>query len=133
MGKGHQDSKTRYEDFPLEAHLNVDADKLAGEYQEEQGGFHPMINTLPSCPAMLSIGGISVTSNYRKQLIRAFVDPEYIEYLQYKFGWSNETITGIAWKCLKLLAIQRINQDVLLTKICNDLLPTAAALCKRKY
>jgi hypothetical protein len=73
---------------------------------------------------MLSIGGISVTSKYRKQLIRAYVEPEYIEYLQYKFGWSNETITGIAWKCLKL-AIQRINRDVLLTKICNDLLPTA--------
>ena len=31
------------------------------------------------------------------------------------------------------MAIQRINRDVLLTKICNDLLPTATALCKRKY
>jgi hypothetical protein len=31
------------------------------------------------------------------------------------------------------LAIQRINRDVLLTKICNDLLPTATVLCKRKY
>jgi hypothetical protein len=39
-----------------------------------------MIHTLPSCPAMISIGGISVTSNYRKQLIRAYVEPGYIEY-----------------------------------------------------
>ena len=130
--KGHQDNNTKYEDLPLEAQLNIDADELAGEYQEEQGQFHPMIHTLPSCPAMLSKGGISVTSNYRKQLIRAYVEPKYMEYLQYKFGWSNDTITGIVWKCLKL-ATQRINRDVLLTKICNDLLPTATVLRKRKY
>ena len=92
-----------------------------------------MIHTLPSCSAMLSsIGQISMTSNYGKQLIRAYIEPDYIEYLQYKFGWSNEMITGIAWKCLKL-AIQRINRDVLLTKICNDPLPTAAIFFKRKY
>jgi hypothetical protein len=78
--KGHQDNKTRYKDLPLEAPLNVDADELAGEYQEEQGEFLPMMHTLPSCPAMLLIGGISVTSNYRKQLIRAYVEPGYIEY-----------------------------------------------------
>ena len=94
--KGHQDNNTRYEDLPLEAQLNIDADELAGEYQNEQGKFLPIIHTLPSCSAMLSIGGISVTSNYRKQLIRGYVEPAYIEYLQYKFGWSNETITGIA-------------------------------------
>ena len=82
--KGHQDNNTRYKKNPLEAQLNVDSDKLAGEYQEEQGQFHPMIHTLlPGCPAMLSIGGgISVTSNYRKQLIGAYVEPNYIEYLQ---------------------------------------------------
>jgi hypothetical protein len=31
------------------------------------------------------------------------------------------------------LAIQRINRDVLITKVCNDLLPTADTLCKMKY
>jgi hypothetical protein len=130
--KGHQDNNTKYKELPLEAQLNIDADALAGEYQDENGNFKPIVHMLPSCPAMLSIGGISVTSNYRKQLTRAYVEPAYIEYVQNKFGWSNETVTGIAWKCLKL-AIQRINRDVLITKVCNDLLSTAAALCKRKY
>jgi hypothetical protein len=37
-----------------------------------------------------------------------------------------------AWKCLSL-AIQRINQDVLITKVCNDLLSTADTLCKIRY
>jgi hypothetical protein len=81
---------------------------------------------------MLSIRGISVPSNYRKQLIRAYVEPEYIQYLQYRFEWPNETIEIISWKCLSL-AIQRINRDVLITKVCNDLLPTATTLCRMKY
>ena len=130
--KGHQDKNTAYRDLNLEAQLNVDADKFAGDFQLEKGKFRPMVFLLPSCDAMLSIRGISITSNYRKQLIRAYVEPEYIQYLQYKFQWSNEIIEAIAWKCLSL-AIQRINRDVLITKVCNDLLPTADTLYKRKY
>ena len=34
--KGHQDNKTRYKDLPLEAQLTVDADELAGEYQDKK-------------------------------------------------------------------------------------------------
>jgi hypothetical protein len=56
----------------------------------------------------------------------------YIEYLQNLFGWSDEIIGTIAWKCL-LLAIRRINCSVLLTKVCKDLLPTAETLSKYKY
>ena len=41
----------------------------------------------------------------------------------FKFEWSDATIQTIAWKCLQL-AIQRLNRDVVLAKICNDLLPT---------
>jgi hypothetical protein len=130
--KGHQDKDKAYIDLPLEAQLNVDADKFAGDFQIEKGKFRPMVFLLPSCDAMLSIRGISITSNYRKQLIRAYVEPEYIQYLQYKFGWPNDTIEVIAWKCLSL-AIQRIHRDVLITKVCNDLLPTADTLCKMRY
>jgi hypothetical protein len=73
-----------------------------------------------------------VTSNYRKQLIQAYVEPEYMQYLQYRFGWSDTTISSIAWMSFKL-AVNRIQRDVLITKVCNDLLPTAEALCKREY
>jgi hypothetical protein len=60
------------------------------------------------------------------------VEPENIQYLQYRFSWSNEIIEIIAWKCLSL-AIQRIDRDVLITKVCNDLLPTADTLYKMRY
>jgi hypothetical protein len=128
MGKGHQDDDKQYEELPLEAQLNIDADELAGIFQQRSGKSRPIVHILPSCPAMLLIRGISITSNYRKQLIRASVEPAYIQYLQYKFAWSDEAVTMIAWKSLL-----RINRDVVITKICNDLLPTAETLYKRNY
>jgi hypothetical protein len=130
--KGHQDNNKTKAELPLEAQLNIEADELAGEFQTSEGMFRPIVHLLPSCPAMLAIRGISVTSNYRKQLIRAYVEPEYIQYLQYRFEWSNDTIGIIAWKSLSL-AIQRIQRNVLITKVCNDLLPTAATLYKQRY
>ena len=130
--KGHQDKKIKKEDLSLEAQLNIEADELAGSFQQTDGKFRPLVHLLPSCSAMLSIRGISITSNYKKQLIRAYVEPAYIQYLQYRFEWPDSTIQIIAWKCLSL-AIQRIRRDVLITKVCNELLPTADTLYRRKY
>jgi hypothetical protein len=81
--RGHQDKNAAYNDLVLEAQLNVDADKYAGDFQLSNGKFRPIVTLLPSCNAMLSIRGISVTSSYRKQLIRAYGEQEFIQYLQY--------------------------------------------------
>jgi hypothetical protein len=67
--RGHQDRTTEYEDLLLQAQLNVNADWYAGKYQDESGKYSPRCNILPSCPAMLSIRDISMTSDYKKQLI----------------------------------------------------------------
>ena len=80
---------------------------------------------------MLSIRGISITSKYNKQLIKAYVKPQYIGYLQEKYNWSNSVIQIIAWKCLTL-ALQCIYRDVVLTKICNNIFPTHAKLFKEQ-
>jgi predicted peroxiredoxin len=130
--QGHQDKHTSYDDLSLEAQLNVDADWYAGKYYEESGNFLPQCTLLPACPAMLSIRDITVTSDYKNQLIRAYTKPRYIEYLQNKFGWSDTVINLIAWKSLSL-AVRRINRSVILTKISYDLLPTAETLKKYKY
>jgi len=130
--RGHQDRLTAYEDLSLEAQLNVDADWYAGKYQDESGKYLPQCTILPACPVMLSIRGISVTSDYKNQLIRAYTEPRYIEHLQNKFGWSDTIIGTIAWKCLSL-AVRRLNNSVLLTKVSNDLLPTAETLKKYRY
>jgi hypothetical protein len=67
--RGHKEKNAAYEDLELEAQLNVDADNYAGDFQLAKRKFRPLVSLLPSCDAMLSIRGISVTSHYRKQLI----------------------------------------------------------------
>jgi predicted heme/steroid binding protein len=73
--RGHQDKHTSYKDLSLEAQLNVDADWYAGKYQEESGHSLPQCTILPACPVMLLIREITVTSDYKNQLIQAYTEP----------------------------------------------------------
>ena len=130
--RGHQDQYRNTSELSLEAKLNIEADKLAGDFQQQYGKHIPIVPLLPSSPAMLSIRGISITSQYRHQLHRAYLEPRYISKLQEKFKWEDKVVEEIEWKCLSL-AIKRIHREVITTKCCNDLLPTALTLATQEY
>ena len=83
----------------------------------------------PSSQATLIIQNQAVTNKYRHHLICTYTEPRYIEYLQEKNGWSDNTVQVIAWKSLSL-GITRINCPVIVSKICNRILPTAVNLKK---
>ena len=111
----------------MKATLNVVADKLAGDYQYQLGAYRPIIHMYPSSPTVLEINEMKITSNLRHQLIKAYTEPRYMQYLQRKNKCTNKTVHSIAWKCLNL-GLKRIDREVVLVKICNDLLPTATTL-----
>ena len=130
--KGHQDDDAIYDDLSLEAQLNVDADELAEKYYSSGPQSTPQVHLLPSSSVTLFIRNISITNDYQNQLIRSYTEPAYIGHLQDKFGWSTSTTTAIAWKSLSC-GIRRMGRHCLVTKICNDLLPTASTLHRWKY
>ena len=111
----------------IEATLNIEADRLTGDYQDQLGVYSPITHMYPSSPAVLEINGMTITSNVRHQLIKAYAELKYMRYLQWKNKWTNKTVHSIAWKCLNL-GLKRIDREVVLVKICNDLLPTATIL-----
>jgi len=78
---GHQDDKIAKEDLPLPAQLNVECDELVGDDRRDYGIFRTKVPLTSACPAHLHIQGITVTSNMRHQLIRAFIEPRYMQYL----------------------------------------------------
>ena len=80
---GHQDTKSRGE-LSMEAKLNIEADRLAGEYQDEFGTYSPITHVYPTSPAVLEIDGMTITSNVRHHLIKAYAEPRYMRYLQQK-------------------------------------------------
>ena len=128
---GHQDIRSRGT-ISAEVILNVETDRLTGEYQNELGAYRPITHMYPSSPTVLEINGMTIISNVRHQLIKAYSEPKYIRYLQQKNKWNNKTVNSIAWKCLNL-GLKRIDREVILVKICNDLLPTATTLLKWKW
>ena len=64
MGKGHQDDDKQYEELPLEAQLNIDADELAGIFQQRSGKSRPHSTKLSSYV-------INTRYKYHKQLSQA--------------------------------------------------------------
>ena len=53
--RGHQDQYRNTSELSLEAKLNIEADKLAGDFQQQYGTHFPIVPLLPSSPAVLSI------------------------------------------------------------------------------
>ena len=50
----------------MKAQLNIVADKLAGDYQDQLGAYsRPITDMNPSAPAELEIIGMTITSNVR--------------------------------------------------------------------
>ena len=82
---------------------------------------------LPSCPAMLDIHGISITSKVFHNLVDAYTRPLYMSCVQKKFGWDDTTVNAITWDSLSL-ALKQIDRQVFTTKISNNLLPTKSFL-----
>ena len=128
---GHQDTRSRGS-MSTEAKLNVEAGRLAGLYQDELGAYSLITHMYSSSSAVLEINSMTITINVRHQLINAYSELRYIQYLQQKYEWKNKTVKYIAWKCLNL-GLQRIDREVMLVKICNGLLPTATTLLKWKW
>ena len=109
----------------LLAQLNCNADQLAGSFYCHRNAvfYDHHIDLLPSCcPATLTIKGIDVTSQYKKQLIRAYTKPRYMPHNQHRSHWDHKTVSSIAWRSLKV-ALRQIQRPTLCTKVCNDSLP----------
>ena len=128
--KGHQDDNTTAE-LSIEALLNIEADRLAGDFQDQKGKNRPLVTMMPCCPAMIDIKGVSITSRIFHNLVTAHTRETLLKQIQAKEKWDDDTAASIAWTSTSL-AIKRIDRNVVITKVCNGILPTMKALHKMK-
>ena len=73
--KGHQDKETPYHQLSLLARLNVDADKLAGQFLSSGPNVHRLAPLLTQTKAHLDIAGVTITSNHRYAVRQASTGP----------------------------------------------------------
>ena len=65
-------------EISTKAILNVEADRLAGKYQDKLGAYNPITHMYPSSPTVFEINGMTITSNIQHQLIKAYAEPKYL-------------------------------------------------------
>ena len=65
----------------------------------------------PSHQAKLTIQGGSITNAYTHHLIRAYIEPNYIKFLQDQFHWSKQVTLQVSWTGLRW-GLRRIQRDI---------------------
>lgn len=122
--KGHQDDNRDYEDLPLLARLNVDADRFAGEFQDQFGASRPTVPRLEHNGAQLQIDGETITYKEKAAIRYAETAKPLREHIKARNGWEDKDMQTIDWDAHGS-AIRRGNTNrVHLVKLVHDLLPT---------
>jgi hypothetical protein len=117
--KGHQDDHVPYDDLPLDAQLNVDADAEAGYYQQMFPAQRPLIPRLPSNHAQLHISGQVICSHVKSRIREAFTVPNYQQYLEARFKWTSQEHATVDWKAYTQSIGRFRTQRIQVTKLCN--------------
>jgi hypothetical protein len=99
---GHQDQHKQYEDLPLDAQLNVDADKEEGYFQSMHATVMcPTAPLLPSTKAQLHIGTQTITGHYPAAIRLAAAKPDSRAYIQERNEWEETHLDSILWPALR--------------------------------
>jgi len=97
--KGHQDRDTPYDDLPLRAQLNCDADGLADEYYRDDM-IVPNFQNVPIMPTsgcQLNLAKGTITHDIKIQLNLARSVPPLQTMMCAKHGWSEDIFHDIDW------------------------------------
>ena len=122
--KGHQDDRVSYERLPLMAQLNVDADRLANQFQQEHGARRPFSLMAPNTGAFLITDKGTLTSDFSSKLRSRSTGPGLEAYIRSKNDWDQSIFDQVNWKvhgkAVKAMRPRRVH----LTKFLHDALPT---------
>jgi hypothetical protein len=122
--RGHQDLDKEYAELSLLARLNVDADKHAGEFQDQHGAERTRVQRFPHNGAQLFLSGETITYKEKPFLQYADTAPALQTYIQGRNEWSDATMQSIDWDAHGKALHRGTATRVRLTKLVHDILPT---------
>ena len=130
--KGHQDSDKQYEELPFPARMNVDCDKLAGDFlRNPPPGWEPRCSAPIMNQVALSIDGITMTSNIASGIRRKIHGDRLKQYIIKKEqrqdpGWSEFDFDSIDWESMRIaLKREKPGRVRRILKFQHHWLPTA--------
>jgi hypothetical protein len=122
--KGHQDRDTPYNNLPLLAQLNMDADTAAGNFQSQHGCHRPHVPLLPHAGAQLQVDDATITYKHKSFIWNAAYGPPLLQYIQQRNQWNPAIMQYIDWDAHGLAIRRLFHLRVHLTKLIHDILPT---------
>jgi hypothetical protein len=127
---GHQDDGTAFEELDLLSQLNVEADRLADVFRQNDPSCRPYVPRSPNNTAQLHLSGQTITRHYRSALRYQKTAPILESYMRKKFAWDQVTLTSIDWRALRRARNRMQSRQVQLCKISFDQLPTASVVSR---
>jgi hypothetical protein len=122
--KGHQDKDTEYCDLPLQAQLNIDADKLAGDFHSTYSATPAIAIRLGSNPVQLTINSATITSRVKQVAHHAATAPTLREYIHSANRWSLPTFDLVDWPSNGHAIRKSYTNKTFIVKLLHNLLPT---------
>ena len=96
--KGHQDRQKPYEELPLSAQLNCDADALANTWINNNPDFdHSRVPILPTSGCQIHLASGTLTHNHKQELKLARTVKDMKAHYCSKFEWTTETCEDVDW------------------------------------
>jgi hypothetical protein len=123
--KGHQDNHFHYADLSLDAQLNVDADKLAGDFMSQYQDPQTIVPLMPTTGVHLNIDSKTITGHYSTRIRTAAATPAIIQFLRKKNSWSTSEWDSINLDIYSSIIRRNVHRHVNVVKFIHDKLPTA--------
>jgi hypothetical protein len=108
----------------------VDADDLAGKYQQEFGRAHPIALMTPNTGAFLIYPEGTRTSKYAQDIRHRATTAPLREDIQEKYMYTGSTMNTINWSAHGKALKAMIKKQIHLTKVIHECLPTMERLNK---
>jgi hypothetical protein len=129
---GHQDNSLDYDDLPLDAQMNTQADTLATMELDEYSTVLPSVPFDPESTVMISIDGTTVTRHLETTLRTKAQLPALLAYYQDRLKWDQRTFHAIDWEVFGGVYPKMQHRRNFLTKFCYYTLPTGERLHRRE-
>ena len=95
--EGHQDDKVAYNRRSLPAQLNVDADKMAGEYEYKPYQHPTEVPLIPGITVQLHMPQGTITSKLKQAVRKAASAPAMIKHLCQANEWTEAEFKMVDW------------------------------------
>jgi hypothetical protein len=128
----HQDKTIAIQALPLQVQLNVEADRLASEYLEQEESIHQgRASLFPSAKCQLILDGASVTRKLPQAIRFQAGAAPMREYLMKRNHWDRATLDSISWEAHGASHSYHRGQRVFLIKLCHRHLALGKKLHRR--